>query len=118
MKYPAAEKPEIIRIVEQLHMPAKRTLDQLGIARRTFYRWHQIIKNRILLENYFLHGALEAEIEALVKHYNNQRYHESLNNVRPANAYFGRASAIVKQRERIKRQTIEYRRLQNRKLAA
>jgi transposase-like protein len=31
---------EIIRIVEQSHLPAKRTLDQLGIPRRTFYRWY------------------------------------------------------------------------------
>jgi putative transposase len=38
--------------------------------------------------------------------------------VTPADAYFGRASAIIKQRERIKRQTIEHRRLQHRKLAA
>jgi len=30
----------IIRIVEQSHLPAKRTLDQLGIVRRTFYRWY------------------------------------------------------------------------------
>jgi putative transposase len=50
--------------------------------------------------------------------YNHQRYHESLNNVTPADAYFGRAPAILKQRERIKRQTIEHRRLQHRKLAA
>jgi len=38
MRYPASEKLEIIRIVEQSHLPAKRTLDQLGIARRMFYR--------------------------------------------------------------------------------
>jgi hypothetical protein len=50
--------------------------------------------------------------------YNRQRYHESLDNVTPAAAYFGRASAIIKQRERIKRQTIEHRRLQHRRLAA
>jgi putative transposase len=81
-------------------------------------RWHQTLKNRILLENYFLPGDLEAQIEAFVEHYNHQRYHESLNNVTPADAYFGRAAAIIKQRERIKRQTIEYRRLQHRKLAA
>ena len=30
----------MIRIVEQSHLPAKRTLDQLGIPRRTFYRWY------------------------------------------------------------------------------
>jgi transposase InsO family protein len=81
-------------------------------------RWHQTLKNRILLENYFLPGDLEAQIEAFVEHYNHQRYHESLSNVTPADAYFGRASAIIKRRERIKRQTIEYRRLQHSKIAA
>ena len=81
-------------------------------------RWHQTLKNRILLENYFLPGDLEGQIEAFIEHYNHQRYHESLDNVTPADAYFGRASAILKQRERIKRQTIEHRRLQHRKLAA
>src|SRR5450432_1552432 len=40
MRYPASEKLEIIRLVEQSHLPARRTLDQLGIARRTFYRWY------------------------------------------------------------------------------
>jgi len=38
--------------------------------------------------------------------------------VTPADACFGRAEAIIKQRARIKRQTIEHRRLQHRKLAA
>jgi putative transposase len=32
-------KPEIIRLVERSHLPAKQTLDMLGIARTTFYRW-------------------------------------------------------------------------------
>ena len=81
-------------------------------------RWHQTLKNRILLENYFLPGDLEAQIEAFIDHYHHRRYHESLGNVTPADAYFGRAPAIINQRERIKRQTIEYRRLQHRKLAA
>jgi len=81
-------------------------------------RWHQTLKNRILLENYFLPGDLERQIEAFVDHYNHQRYHESLGNVTPADAYLGRATAIIQQRERTKRQTIEYRRLQHRKLAA
>ena len=81
-------------------------------------RWHQTLKNRILLENYYLPGDLETQIEAFVEHYNHQRYHESLNNVTPADAYFGRAQAIIKQRERIKRKTIEQRRLHHRKIAA
>ncbi|QJB69879.1 IS3 family transposase [Parasphingorhabdus halotolerans] len=81
-------------------------------------RWHQTLKNRILLENYYLPGDLEKQVEAFVEHYNHQRYHESLSNVTPADAYFGRAQAIIKQRERIKRKTIEHRRLQYRKIAA
>jgi transposase-like protein len=40
MRYPASEKLEIIRMIEQSHLPAKKMLDQLGIARRTFYRWY------------------------------------------------------------------------------
>jgi|GEM_PF-905846 len=39
MRYPASEKLEIIRIVEQSHLSARKTLDKLGIPRRTFYRW-------------------------------------------------------------------------------
>ena len=81
-------------------------------------RWHQTLESRILLENYFLPGDVEAQIEAFVEHYNHRRYHESLANVTPADAYFDRAQSIIKQRERIKRQTIEHRRLQHRKPAA
>ena len=40
MRYPAPEKLEIIRIVEQSHLSACKTLDQLNIPRRTFYRWY------------------------------------------------------------------------------
>jgi transposase InsO family protein len=58
------------------------------------------------------------EVEAFVEHYNHQRYHESLKNVTPADAYFGRAEPIIKQRERIKRKTIDHRRLQYRTQAA
>ncbi len=38
MRYRASEKLEIIRLVEQSHPPAKRTLDMIGIPRTTFYR--------------------------------------------------------------------------------
>ena len=81
-------------------------------------RWHQTLKNRILLENYFFPEDLKAQIEAFVDHYNHDRYHESINNLTPAAVYFGRGQAILQQRERIKRKTIETRRLQHRKFAA
>ena len=81
-------------------------------------RWHQTLKNRVLLENYFLPGDLEAQIEAFIDHYNHRRYHESLGNLTPADVYFGRGQTILLERERIKRKTIEHRRLQYRKSAA
>jgi transposase InsO family protein len=81
-------------------------------------RWHQTLKNRILLENYFFPGDLEAQIAAFVDDYNCCRYHESIDNLTPADVYFGRGSSILAERERIKRQTIANRRLQHRLRAA
>jgi transposase InsO family protein len=72
-------------------------------------RWHQMLKNRILLENYYLPGALEARTDAFVDHYN----HESINNLTPADVYIGRAQLIIEQRDRIKRNTIAQRRPQH-----
>ncbi len=63
-------------------------------------------------------GDLETQIEAFVEHYNHCRYHESLSNLTPADVYFGRDQTILLERERIKRKTIQHRRLQHRKSAA
>ena len=40
MRLPASEKLEIIGLVEQSHLPARRTLQMLGIKPSTFYRWY------------------------------------------------------------------------------
>ena len=81
-------------------------------------RWHQTLKNRVLLENYYLPGDLENQIGAFIEHYNNRRYHESLGNLTPADVYLGRAASIIKRRERIKKRTFELRRLAHRRQAA
>jgi len=81
-------------------------------------RWHQTLKNRILLENYYLPGDLECQVAAFVERYNYARYHESLENLTPADVYLGRAEALLLERERIKRQTIANRRLQHQLHAA
>ncbi len=81
-------------------------------------RWHQTLKNRILLENYYLPGDLDRQVAAFVEHYNHARYHESLDNLTPADVYFGQAETILLERERIKRQTIANRRLQHQLHAA
>jgi transposase InsO family protein len=76
-------------------------------------RWHQTLKNRMLLENYFRPGDLEAQIAAFIDDYNHRRYHESIGNLTPADVYCGRSPAILFQRQSIKRQTIANRRLQH-----
>jgi transposase InsO family protein len=81
-------------------------------------RWHQTLKNRILLENYYLPGDLEQKIGDFVAYYNHLRYHESIGNLTPADVYFGRGQTILLERERIKRDTIKSRRLQHRGKAA
>jgi putative transposase len=55
-------------------------------------RWHLSLKSRILLENYHLAGELERAVTDFVEHYNHRRYHESLDNLTPANVYFGKGS--------------------------
>ena len=81
-------------------------------------RWHQTLKNRILLEPYYLPGDLERQVAAFVAHYNHARYHESLGNLTPADVYFRRAETLLLERERIKRQTIANRRLRHQLNAA
>jgi hypothetical protein len=52
-------------------------------------------------------------IGAFVEHYNHRRYHESLESLTPADVYFGRGPEVLRQRDRIKRQTIQHRCLQH-----
>ena len=81
-------------------------------------RWHQTLKNRILLENYYLPGAIEQAVEAFVEYYDHRRYHESIYNLTPADVYFGRDQTILRQRRKIKDQTMKQRRLINQQRAA
>jgi len=73
-------------------------------------RWHLSLKSRILLENYYLPGDLERAVADFVEHYNHGRYHESLDNLTPADVYFGRGQRILNMRRQIKQKTITARR--------
>jgi putative transposase len=42
MRYPASEKLEIIRLVEQSYLSVRRTLEHIGTPRATFYRWYDL----------------------------------------------------------------------------
>ena len=81
-------------------------------------RWHQTLKNRILLEHYYLPGDLKGQIDDFVGHYNHRRYHESLGNLTPADVCFGRSQTILLRKEWSKRKTFEHRHLQHERQAA
>jgi transposase InsO family protein len=81
-------------------------------------RWNQTLKNRILLENYYLPGDLEEKIGDFVAYYNHLRYHGSIGNLTPPDVYFGRGQTILLERKRIKRDIIKTQRLQHRGKAA
>ncbi len=76
-------------------------------------RWLQTLKNKILLDNYYLPSQLEHEINQFIEYYNHERYHESIHNLTPADGYYGRGGAILEKRRKIKRQTLKQRRLQH-----
>lgn len=81
-------------------------------------RWHQTLKNRILLENYYLPSALKHAIGQFIDHYNHHRCYESIGNVTLADAYFGCAPQILADRKKIKDETLKQRRLHNQAQAA
>ena len=73
------------------------------------------MKNVVKLQNYYFPGELEAEIEKFVDYYNNERYHESLDNVTPNDMYHGRRIKILNERDIIKQETMKKRKLLNQK---
>ena len=76
-------------------------------------RYHRTMKNVVKLQNYYFPSELEGEIARFVGYYNNERYHESLNNVTPADVYFGRQHELISMREKIKQLTMQKRKRAN-----
>ena len=66
-----------------------------------------------VMETLDIARALEQEIERFVEYYNYHRYHESLDNLTPADVYFGRKRECLYLREMIKRETLKARRVYN-----
>lgn len=76
-------------------------------------RYHRTMKNVILLQKFFYPWELEVEIDRFINYYNNERYHESINNLIPKDVYNGKSREILTRRDRIKRRTLEMRKRYN-----
>lgn len=73
-------------------------------------RWHRSMKNQILLNHYYSPSELEDHLQKFVSYYNHERYHESLDNLTPADVFYGRGQEILDQRALIKSNTMATRR--------
>jgi putative transposase len=80
-------------------------------------RYHRSMKNVVKLEHYYYPWELEKAISEWVLHYNHERYHESLDNVTPADVYKGRRNEILDQRALVKARTLTKRKVHNLRLA-
>jgi putative transposase len=80
-------------------------------------RWHRSLKNIIKLQHYYTPSQLRVAIAEFIDYYNNHRYHESLDNLTPADVYFGRAEEVKTKREEIKQRTMALRRQHHTQLA-
>ena len=76
-------------------------------------RFHRSLKNVINLDKYYYPWELEKQLEEFVNYYNHERYHESINNLTPADVYAGRTEKVLNEREEIKRKTMKKRRMNN-----
>jgi len=76
-------------------------------------RYHRSMKSIVKLDTFYYPWELEQAIANFVAYYNHQRYHESLDNLTPADMYFGRAEEVLTQRQIIKEQTLLERRIMN-----
>jgi putative transposase len=76
-------------------------------------RYHRTAKSRINLLTYESPMALSKAMEGFVSYYNYDRYNEALQNVAPADVYYGKREMILMRREEVKRKTLEIRRIIN-----
>ena len=95
------------------HMTHTRGAPYHPMTQGKIERYHRSMKNVVKLAHYYSLGELERAIGQFVHHYNHERYHESLNNVTPADVYFGRYQEIMDRRAIIKRETLRQRKREN-----
>ena len=94
--------------IQQVHGRARHPQTQGKIE-----RYHRSMKSVVKLNTFYFPWELEQAIVDFVAYYNHERYHESLDNVTPADVFFGRQQEVFTQREIIKQQTLQQRRRQH-----
>ncbi len=73
-------------------------------------RYHRTMKSIIKLEHFFFPEDLKMKLEAWVEYYNHHRFHGAINNLTPADVYFGRDKKLLREREILKKRSLNERR--------
>jgi len=106
---PAYVSGELREYLEEHQMTHTRGAPYHPQTQGKIERYHRTMKNVVKLEHYYFPWELEAALRDFVAYYNNERYHESIDNVTPADVYFGRQYAVLSERAKIKRLTMQQR---------
>jgi transposase InsO family protein len=110
---PAYLSKELAQFLKRKHMEHIRGAPYHPMAQGKIERYHRSMKNIVKLQNYYSPSELGQSIAEFVEHYNNQRYHEAIDNLTPADVYHGRSEEVLSKREQIKKITLEKRRRRN-----
>ena len=115
---PAYISKELAEFIKRKDMRHVRGAPFHPMTQGKIERWHRTMKNVVRLENYYSPEELERALARFVDYYNRQRYHESLENLTPADVYFGREKEVLTKREEIKRKTLMQRKRKHQRLLA
>ena len=104
---------ELKQFLKRQHIEHIRGAPYHPMTQGKIERYHRSLKNIVKLQHYSSPSQLREAIADFVSYYNNQRYHESLENMTPADVYYGKEKEVQSKREKIKRETMALRRQQN-----
>ena len=114
---PAYLSKELKRFLKRKHIDHIRGAPYHPMTQGKIERYPRSLKNIVKLQHYYSPSELRDAIADFVDYYNNQRYHESLDNMTPADVFYGKEKEVKTKREKIKQDTMALRRQQNLMLA-
>jgi len=98
---------ELAAFLDQYQLQHTRGKPYHPITQGKIEHYHRSLKNISCLENHYFPGQLEHAIGAFVEHYHQRRHHEALDNLTPADLYFGHAKTVVQQRQGVKQWALQ-----------
>jgi len=101
---------ELKKYLERHEIRHVRTKTYHPMTQGKIERYHRSMKNLILLDHYSSPSELTERIREWVDYYNHQRYHEAIDNVTPADKFYGRDDLVLERREKVRRETMKVRR--------